>query len=625
MGECESPAVVDARPAQRADRDAWSRPRQMAGTAVVAGSLLAFAFLSAPPPAVRAVDEPQSGPKPPAAEPSRRPNFADEARRTLKKQHDRMIDLAKGLIRGDPDLEDLRNQALNQSISAGSAEAAFINARLMREVAEIAVVEYVEGVFLQDKATLEGELNLAQSDLGRERDFIELAKSRLDRIKKASNGSTLDLHYEFQFADSVLTQERKVPRAELAVKQVESKLRLLDKYTKPRRVTALKSEIEKARSIELQKRAESELAESKLTQFRAAIMVRESIAGQRKLGQSLHRRVLAALDRVIPIEAQIRTKLEQLDSAEKRDESLQKATQDLINSLEALIARIEFEQRMLNQHDRMVELAGQLGGRNQGHEDLDGQLAVQRTSTESAKASLDQAVLVREIAEIAVAEYDKEIFIADKDRLEAELAAAQGDVERARQNIEPSKDRLNRLKSASTQAVSDIALEFLHEGAVHSAEFEVTRAEFTVDQAKGKIKIILKYEHPKRLRELESDVKKAESDELARRATWDLEQSKANRLQKAIKERNSPASGRNARSELDRQALAAFDRAISLEEAFRTKLDQLPKNGSAADGLRQEMHDLSNQLQDVIDRFELARSAAQFDGVMKTARSAAKR
>ena len=131
------------------------------------------------------------------------------------------------------------------------------------------------------------------------------------------------------------------------------------------------------------------------------------------------------------------------------------------------------------------------------------------------------------------------------------------------------------------------------------------KARFAVEQAEAKSTIFLEYEYPKRIKELESDVKKAKSAELASRAALDLEQSKVERLLQAIKERNSPTPGRDALTELEHQALAAFDRAISLEEQFRTKLDQFAKTGQSNDELRPETQELSDQLRHVIDRAEL--------------------
>ncbi len=48
-----------------------------------------------------------------------------------------------------------------------ASEAAYQQAKLTREVAEIALVEYVEGIFKRDVETVEGEISLAEADLKR--------------------------------------------------------------------------------------------------------------------------------------------------------------------------------------------------------------------------------------------------------------------------------------------------------------------------------------------------------------------------------------------------------------------------------------------------------------------------
>ena len=118
------------------------------------------------------------------------------------------------------------------------------------------MTEYVEGIFVMDRATLEGELKLAESGPERARDAIEITKGRLAMIKKASTGSIGDLSNEFAFADLVANAIRRVPTAELAVKKAEAKLKNLLDYTKPKRIKELEVEVEKARSDELAKKAE---------------------------------------------------------------------------------------------------------------------------------------------------------------------------------------------------------------------------------------------------------------------------------------------------------------------------------------------------------------------------------
>jgi hypothetical protein len=61
------------------------------------------------------------------------------------------------------------------------ALAALENANLTREVAEIAVVEYAEGIFLQDLATVQREISSAETAL-------RLAEEQLDRSKRIGGG-----------------------------------------------------------------------------------------------------------------------------------------------------------------------------------------------------------------------------------------------------------------------------------------------------------------------------------------------------------------------------------------------------------------------------------------------------
>jgi HlyD family secretion protein len=82
----------------------------------------------------------------------------------------------------------MRRERNARVIALTSAKANYENAQLTREVAEIAVVEYTEGILKQDIATFEGEIILARFDLKRatERSQPDLpaareATLRLDR------------------------------------------------------------------------------------------------------------------------------------------------------------------------------------------------------------------------------------------------------------------------------------------------------------------------------------------------------------------------------------------------------------------------------------------------------------
>ena len=143
----------------------------------------------------------------------------------------------------------LNDQLVNQKITTKSAEANYENAKLTREVAEIAVVEYEEGIFKQEYATVEGEIKLAESDLSRSEDRLDWARRMYDKgyVSKAT----------------AVSEELTLKKARFALEQAQSKKKVLVDYTRGKTVKELKSEVEKARSDELAKKATWELEVSK--------------------------------------------------------------------------------------------------------------------------------------------------------------------------------------------------------------------------------------------------------------------------------------------------------------------------------------------------------------------------
>ena len=87
----------------------------------------------------------------------------------------------EGRVVCELDSAALNDQLVNQKITTKSAEANYENAKLTREVAEIAVIEYEEGIFKQDLATVEGEIKLAESDLSRSEDRLDWATRMFEK------------------------------------------------------------------------------------------------------------------------------------------------------------------------------------------------------------------------------------------------------------------------------------------------------------------------------------------------------------------------------------------------------------------------------------------------------------
>ncbi len=120
-----------------------------------------------------------------------------------------------------------------------AAEAAYQQAKLTREVAEIALAEFVEGVAKQNVDGVEGEIALAEDDLKR-------AEERHERSRSTTEKANV---LEAEGA----TKEQEVRRAKLQLHEAQRK-KMTVEATKARTIEELKSEIEKAKVVERDKK-----------------------------------------------------------------------------------------------------------------------------------------------------------------------------------------------------------------------------------------------------------------------------------------------------------------------------------------------------------------------------------
>ena len=155
----------------------------------------------------------------------------------------------KGELVCELDSAALRDQLTNQQITTKSAAANYENAKLTREVAEIAVTEYVEGIYVQDLQTVEGEIKLAESDLSRQEDRVDWC-----------GGCSIRAMFRWQ---PRMPKSCALRKPGLRSRQGQSKRKVLVDYTRGKTIKELQSEVEKARSDELAKKATWELETSK--------------------------------------------------------------------------------------------------------------------------------------------------------------------------------------------------------------------------------------------------------------------------------------------------------------------------------------------------------------------------
>lgn len=276
---------------------------------------------------------PGEGPR--ASEAGSREDFIRRFRQGLKADDDRLIALAKKVFEEPDSPEALQDRIVDQRMTVASAEARYLNAKLSREIAEIAVKEYELGVAVQDVLTADGEIRLAKNDLERGRDMVEVAKERHARIKEVADDRTAyGRMVNYDTADRIVVAVLEVEKRKLALEQAEGKKKILEEFIKPKRIKELQSEASKAHSDELARRAAWELEKARLEKMQQALKSPwpASPAGKRPM---------TLLERAIPIQEQLHARLDQLASGPNSNEALQKEIAAQANDLEAIIEEAE--------------------------------------------------------------------------------------------------------------------------------------------------------------------------------------------------------------------------------------------------------------------------------------------
>ena len=157
--------------------------------------------------------------------------------------------VSQGEVVAELDSAALRDALINQKITTQQADASFKQAKLVREVAEYAVKEYVLGIYLQDKATYQGQIALAKSD--QERAIDRLMWSTKMRAKGYVSIAT-------NIADQLTKQQ-----ADFDLEQAMMQLKVLEEYTREKQEKSLNSDVEKAKADELSKQSSLNLEQTK--------------------------------------------------------------------------------------------------------------------------------------------------------------------------------------------------------------------------------------------------------------------------------------------------------------------------------------------------------------------------
>lgn len=308
--------------------------------------------------------------------------------------------------------------------------------------------------------------------------------------------------------------------------------------------------------------------------------------------------------------------LEPMACGDSADSGAQAAGTQSPASVDRLDAISAARQTLAVQQDRMVELASRLLRHQEEVRQLEDQIVSRKTTVESAKARYAKAKLTREAAELGLKTYTEQTYPQDLALADLEIKLAQEEVAAAREETKTAEEHLAKIKNAATGSVADITFEFNFERNVLAARLNELKAGLSLQQAESKKKVLVDYTKRKTEKELMSEVEKCRSDELATKATWELEQSKSTALERAAK-RDIPADLK--------RALVLLDRAIDVQEQVRQKLALSTGQQSLAEGLANEIKDLTSELRALVDEADGIRAAVQFDLVKPQIHRAAER
>ena len=148
-------------------------------------------------------------------------------------------------------------------------------------------------------------------------------------------------------------------------------------------------------------------------------------------------------------------------------------------------------------------------------------LRAQQLATRKAKANYEIAKLNRELAEIAVEEYEEGNYPRDLATIEGEIKLAESDLARSRGSPRVGQADVRRRATSAEPR--------------RSPRSSISgRPKFTLEQAQSKRDVLVKYTKGKTIKELESEVEKALSDELGKEEAWRLEKDKEIKLERQL-------------------------------------------------------------------------------------------
>ena len=170
------------------------------------------------------------------------------------------------------DSSTLRDQLTNQRVAAERAEMSFQQARTRREVAQIAVREYTEGIAPAEQARLQGRITQAEEGINRGRARLDRLKQGRSRFEAAANRragpeTPADIAADLALADRLDAAELDLQARTIDLDAARGEARILETYTRDKTTRRLQAEAEVARLDEQAQESLSALAKTRIARL----------------------------------------------------------------------------------------------------------------------------------------------------------------------------------------------------------------------------------------------------------------------------------------------------------------------------------------------------------------------
>jgi HlyD family secretion protein len=183
--------------------------------------------------------------------------------------------VSKGEVVAELDSALLRDTLVNQQITVQQAEAAYKTARLVREVAEYAVREYLEGVLPQDLATYKARIASAEKGLKEGEARLERSRTtrkKLDDMFGAKGPETpSDIVADLTLNALIETTEQGLANDKRELETARKNQEILEKFTREKMTRKIQADVEQARGDEINKETRWNLEKTKAKKLESQI------------------------------------------------------------------------------------------------------------------------------------------------------------------------------------------------------------------------------------------------------------------------------------------------------------------------------------------------------------------